>query len=454
MSKNTCILLYNPISGHGHLDSWLNIFSTILIERGYHVLLLTPNHTSLIIHLTQRGLSDSDKLQILHWPTTLQNLTMSAWKCLCIRYLNEMPCTKTPENAKWPEKIKKSACRSAFRMIRTIHKITCKYSKHIKTAKKTRETDAYLLPPGEMALRIQQAVQQARHPPDFVFVMYMDMFKSHPSQWTMPGQQMGTPWAGIRFSPRALTKGEQAEGHYTDPQLRGMCFLDRQATNNYQKKFPTKTFQHLPDITNAALPTTEPDLARKLRTQAGGRHIVILGGSLDTRKNIAGFCKLATLADPQEWFFALVGRTYPNTFNDADRQALKKLKEMEKINTMLHLDYIEDECNFNAMLSASNIIFAVYKNFPYSSNMLSKSAWLRRPIIVSDRYQMGEQVLHYGIGRATDENNPKLWLDELTSLRATGIPDEAFSRYNNVFSEEALGNALESFFNKCRRSIR
>lgn len=454
MQKKTCTLLYNPISGHGHLDSWLNIFSNILIERGHYVLFLTPDHTSLVKHLEQKGLTESDTFQILDWSITLPRSSIHAWQCFWIRYINEMPCTFAAANASWPERFKKWAIRSIFRIIRTTRNIAFKFMEHTKTFKITRQSDAYLLSPSEMAFRIQQSVKKAHHKPDFVLVMYMDMFKDHPSQWTISGQQMSIPWAGIRFSPRALAKGEQAEGHYADPQLRGMCFLDMKATSDYQKKFPAKIFQRIPDITNASLPTAEPELVQKLRARASGRRIVILGGSLDTRKNISGYYKLATLADPHEWFFALVGRTYPDTFTDADRQALQELKKMEEINTMLHLDYLEDERDFNAMISASDIIFAVYKDFPYSSNMLSKAAWLKRPIIVSDRYNMGKDVLRYGIGRVTDENNPTLWLEALKSLRTKVIHDEAYSRYKDVYSEKALGDALENFINKCRRSSR
>ena len=62
-----CVLIYNPISAHGHLDSWNALFIGLLLERGYRILALTPDRKALKSRLCQRKLADHPMLHILDW---------------------------------------------------------------------------------------------------------------------------------------------------------------------------------------------------------------------------------------------------------------------------------------------------------------------------------------------------------------------------------------------------
>lgn len=61
----SCVLIYNPISGHGHLDSWNAIFVSLLLDRGWKVLALTPDAQALVSKLALRRCIPSDDLHIL-----------------------------------------------------------------------------------------------------------------------------------------------------------------------------------------------------------------------------------------------------------------------------------------------------------------------------------------------------------------------------------------------------
>src|SRR5262245_51813242 len=63
----SCILLYNPISGHGHLDSWNFLFVSILLRSGYRVLALTPDRDALQRALDGAGLAAHPMLCVLDW---------------------------------------------------------------------------------------------------------------------------------------------------------------------------------------------------------------------------------------------------------------------------------------------------------------------------------------------------------------------------------------------------
>jgi hypothetical protein len=65
------------------------------------------------------------------------------------------------------------------------------------------------------------------------------------------------------------------------------------------------------------------------------------------------------------------------------------------------------------------MIFAVYKDFPHSSNLLSKAAFFKKPIMVSSKYYMGSEVDEYQLGFSVSEDNyleGQLLLDRNTHL--------------------------------------
>src|SRR5215213_3460424 len=75
-NSKPCVLIYNPISGHGHLDSWNVLFVGLLLEGGYRVLALTPDRRALESRLARRKLADLSLLHILDW-----DASSVTWRC-------------------------------------------------------------------------------------------------------------------------------------------------------------------------------------------------------------------------------------------------------------------------------------------------------------------------------------------------------------------------------------
>jgi len=447
-----CILLYNPISGHGHLDSWNSLFASILLARGYQVLCLTPDPAFLEKVFTSRDKSEGNLLHLLPWNVEAPKSRLHLrWYYLQDRYLNDRPDSRITQGMPLHKKVKKLLLKVIIKSHYSAHSLRIKWQSHIlRFLRRDAADESGYLCPGDMARRIAAALPIAKVRPDFLFVMYMDMFKTREKAWRSFAKQVRLPWGGIRFAPLALDDRHKSfEQYYHLAGLRGMCLLDESACRKYASVLPKKFFKLLPDITNAAVPSEMPSLATELRARAGERTVVFLGGSLDVRKNLGFFSRLARMADPNRWFFALVGRVYRDTLTSGDKQDLEDLASHEAGNTLLHLDFIEDERDFNAMIQASDIIFAVYKGFPHSSNMLSKAAHLRRPILVSDRHLMGERVRRYGIGLAVPEDDPAAALSALEDLRTNPVSEEAFASYRNDFCEQAMGDALDNFLRHC-----
>ena len=73
------ILIYNPVSGHGHLDSWNALFISLLLNAGWRVCAATPDADDLVARLRLKGQADSAELQVLNWYLSPRTITERVW---------------------------------------------------------------------------------------------------------------------------------------------------------------------------------------------------------------------------------------------------------------------------------------------------------------------------------------------------------------------------------------
>jgi hypothetical protein len=289
--------------------------------------------------------------------------------------------------------------------------------------------------------------------------MYMDLYRPDELGWAPFAQVNKLPWAGIRFVPSpvldATTNAPLAptEAYYQLPSLAGMCFLDEPLCQQYIERLPQKAFGYLPDITETSLPAQQSEVVTEIKRRAAGRKIVFLGGTIGSNKNLSRWFELIALANPSQWFFVQIGEVHEQNLSAEDlagyQQALKAMPEHVHIKT----EYLPDERVFNEVIAASDILFAVYRKFSISSNMLGKAAAFEKPILVAEGYLMGERVNQYQIGLAVPEENPKQMLEALEALAAplearTRGRTEHFAAYRHDFSHEALKARFFAFLEK------
>ena len=171
--QSKSILLYNPISGHGHLDSWNALFVSFLLEAGWQVASLSPGAADLKNRLTQKKLATHPNLRILEWRTPKRRLS---------------------------ERVRAKLVRMFQPRLQSSNKPVI------------NELEASYLQPQEFAQRVQDAFLQLKegsrqsllHPPQFVFNMYMDLYRLDELGWAPFAQANKLPWAGIRFVPSAV----------------------------------------------------------------------------------------------------------------------------------------------------------------------------------------------------------------------------------------------------------
>jgi len=383
------ILLYNPLSGHGHFDSWLALFARFIGDLGYQVSVLTPDKDAFLRAYTGRR---EPMVSLLNWQS---DLDLPFW-----------------------HRFKKALRRN--------------HTAHLG-----------LHNPVTLAQQLDANGVGGTNPIDLVFVMYIDTYEKDRFHWREFGHLNTLPLAGIRFAPT----DDASEGFYELPQMKGMCFLDARFVPVYESKLPTRAFCCLPDLTNVET-TANSDFVEVIKRRAAGRTIVFMGGAIGRQKNVALWSDLIRRSDPTQWFFVQIGELQHASLDPEDVAGLDRIRNPARENMFFHDEFVTDERDLNAVIEASDIVFAVYKNFPHSSNMLAKAAHFGKPILVSDRFLMGDRVREHGIGLAVDENSVEAMERGLRDLRQTPVPPESFSNFTRTFGDDLARQALAGMFDK------
>jgi hypothetical protein len=304
--------------------------------------------------------------------------------------------------------------------------------------------------PSNLSIAANVALRQAPWKPDFILSMYSDIWLTHPYYWRKD-LNIPLPWGGIRFMPFKRDIAG-SEGYFRNSSFRGLCFLDELAVDNYGRRDPEKIFEFVPDVANDALPECRLPLVDEMCRLANGRKIVLLCGSIEGRKNVRMFCELSQLADSSQFFFALVGQVHRSTFSVEELSLLSTFIEAEAASTFYRDTYFEDESEMNAVINSADVIFAAYRDFSISSNMLSKAAGFRKPILVSDKYLMGARVKQYGIGFAVPEDSAIGILEGLERVIARPPLIENYLNFCRDSSCDGLSQRLEKFLMKCLKN--
>lgn len=407
--KLPSILIYNPISGHGHLDSWNAMFVSILLNAGWSVNALTPDAQELMRRLKSKNQASLERLQVLDWNILRPSIVQ---RVLC--RLKRLVGIQSPNQDD------------------------------------TKDLDPRFLDPLEFGRRINTSIKKCKWQPSLVFNMYMDMYPSEGSRWLKFEELNQLPWAGIRFVPTT----EHSEIYYKQTALKGMCFLDENVCKSACNALPHKIFDYLPDITDSALPLSESPLVQEIKNKANGRKIVFMGGTIGGNKNLAHWYQLINKADSKKFYFVQIGEMFEDTLSSDDVLELTKIKNQCPENLYIKLEYLPEEAMFNEVIQASDIIFAVYRNFKISSNMPGKAATFNKPILVAENYLMGDRVSQYGIGLTVAENDVNAMLVAINALvNASESMSSQFEAYRRDFSIEALSVHLIGFLKKCISTV-
>lgn len=170
-----------------------------------------------------------------------------------------------------------------------------------------------------------------------------------------------------------------------------------------------------PDITNVSICDPSDSFLERIRSAARGRQIVSLLGVLIERKGLGLFIDLVATADSNRFFFVMVGSLGKVRLTPDQQRTLGQIKENRIENCIGHFDFIPEEL-LNGIMSLSNMIFLVYKDFAGWSNLFTRATQFRRPVLVSQKTQMAARIKSPADGYVIPEDDLAAAIAALTNL--------------------------------------
>jgi glycosyltransferase involved in cell wall biosynthesis len=259
----------------------------------------------------------------------------------------------------------------------------------------------------------------------------------HARKFRIPNSEI--PYWGIMPCPERIFRNRL---------LTSIAVLDEKAVEPLKAITTGKPVYIYPDLANTDLPTdvNQEPLVKHLQQVAGERPIISLVGHLQWTKGFTAFTQAAASPRMQSALFFLGGEISWSQVSDEDRALLEKAWS-ESPNIYTHLQHIESDLALNAIIAGSAVIVAAYISFPNSSNILTKAAAFKRPIIVSDGFLMAERVRKYNLGEVVPENDPQALASAVERMLHPDYYPELKSRakwqeYCAAHSFEALVSAM------------
>jgi hypothetical protein len=226
--------------------------------------------------------------------------------------------------------------------------------------------------------------------------------------------QFGFPWSGLYYNSRPFrlpgthipyTDGFPCPERFVSlPSCMGIAVADPWIVPSLKTLAgPDKRVVVFPDFTDLQL---EPPsgLAAKVKAMAGNRRIISLVGHLQRTKGLVDFTAVLQRPELKEAFFFLGGEIYWGEIDTATRLALQRSWE-DIPNLYCHLQRLSTESCLNQIINISEVVYAAYSDFPNTSNIMTKAAMLRKPILVSDGHLMADLTKHYSLGEVVPEGD-------------------------------------------------
>lgn len=170
-----------------------------------------------------------------------------------------------------------------------------------------------------------------------------------------------------------------------------------------ENKIGKKTVIYPDFCSHTRLSQIKSPLENQLETEKKGRKVTCLLGSISPHKSIDLMLNCLKVSDPKEHFFLIAGKINWHNFEGIQHDKLKEIILNPPENLLIYDGWLDSEAEFDTLIQKSDLLFAYYRDFKKSSNVLTKGAFYRVPVIVSNKYLMGERVRNYKLGYALEE---------------------------------------------------
>lgn len=296
--------------------------------------------------------------------------------------------------------------------------------------------------------------------PDLVFFGYLDPYL-HPY---LPPSLIDIifpyEWSGLYFLPSHLRSQEnflarqmgifkKQEFVLKSSHCRSIAVLDEGITEKLKiaVRKPVITF---PDVTDSCTPDMNFTIATQIRERKRGKKVISLLGSITKRKGVLRFLDITKKLSCEKYLFVLAGQLCKDSFNSKQLNYIEAIFNSYPGNCLFYFHRISEESQFNALVAESDIIFAVYENFKHSSNILTKAAFFRKPVVVSDSHCMGERVQKFRLGLTVKENDISSIIEAIEYLSKDSNLKNLkldFESYQKLHNQKILSKKFQELLN-------
>jgi len=258
------------------------------------------------------------------------------------------------------------------------------------------------------------------------------------SDWLMP-----CPWSAFTYDSSSV-RGKAVDlkrqfNFLNTKQCKAFGVTDEKMVEPMQKAFPKVCIEFLPDATPEDVFTSP--LVNQISEFSKGRKIVGLLGMLHKRKGLLDALKLAEKRP--DLFFVFAGAYDLNKMSGEEKAFVQSFFNDPPENCFVHSKRIEDEAEFNALVQAVDIVFAVYPNFTNSSGLLTKAGIFGKPVLAAEGNTcMADRIQKYGLGLVAPSGGIEAQANAVDRLLSTELQDS--ETFRNDFSETALQAALNT----------
>jgi len=186
---------------------------------------------------------------------------------------------------------------------------------------------------------------------------------------------------------------------------RGLAVLDEGCAPKLSNKLGGKPVFPFPDVAPMDSPTngSAPETSA-VRAAAAGRTVIGLIGSLEKRKGLIDFIKLAEASSQLNVFFLAAGKVAWQSFS-ADEQLFVEAAAKHPPHNLCFVNQWLPDSAIHAYFRSCDALFVAYHRFANSSNLLTRAAELKIPVMVSDYGLIAQRVRQYGTGRIVPEGD-------------------------------------------------
>ncbi len=271
---------------------------------------------------------------------------------------------------------------------------------------------------------------------DLVFFAWLDSYVGGYLPVKLVDQQFPFVWSGLYFHPGHLRvlgeDGNPRKGWFALPEnflakskwASSVAVLDSGVLHVLRTGLSGKPVVALPDFTDEVPPSNHSELTDSITLKAKGRKIIALLGGLARRKGLLTLIRVVKQAAEQDWYFVVAGPLLDQTFSKAELAEIREFFQAQRGDCFAYLDKIQDDAEFNAVIQASDVLFAVYENFLHSSNLITKAAIYRKRILVNSGGYMEEVVRRFKLGESVPAGDVESAISSLRRLTRMELSSE------------------------------